>query len=212
MVRVLTICVCLLALSVTAVAQVSVGFSPIYSTQQTHNLFLNSNFENKSISYELEGQIVSGPSLRGYHLFKKSYSAPIELPDAVTLKNYPATFEYSFTASRMEAGIPLRYKGFLIEPFFVDSFTKNCNIIAGDKINYTEELISNTPGLGVFYSQLLYKGNNISAKGFYTPKDNMLEFRYNRFNARNSIGIGYTCRNYGNIKISGPFLNLLLTF
>ena len=212
MVKILAICGCLMTLAITAVAQVSIGFSPIYSTQVTQNAYLNNTFENKSIAYELEAGLVSAATMRAYHLCNKEYNASVSVFDEKEKKALPANFKYCFCASRLEIGIPIHFQGFLIEPFFVDSYTKNCNTVTGDKINYTETLTNNTPGLGLYYSQLLYKGNNISAKGFYTPKDNLLEFRYNRFNNRNSIGLGYTYRIYDNIKISGPSLNLLLTF
>ena len=210
--KIIIIFMSILSIGTIANAQVSIGFSPMYSTQTTQNLFLNSTFENKNISYEFEAGIVSAATIRGYYLGNKEYNATVSVFDEKEKKALPANFKYCFCASRLEIGLPLHFQGFLIEPFFVNSYTKNCNTVVGDKINYAETLTNNSPGLGLYYSQLLYKGNNISAKGFYTPKDNMLEFRYNRFNNRNSIGIGYSYRIYDNIKITGPSLNLLLTF
>ena len=210
--KVIAICMSILALAAIANAQVSVGVSPIYSTQITQNLFLNSVFENKNISCEVEVGLVSICAIRGYHLCNREYNTTVNIFDEKEKKSLPATFTYGFSASRIEIGYPFRLSGALLEPFFVDSYTRNYNTVVGDKINYMDNLTSNTRGLGVYYSQLLYKGNNASIKGFYTPKDYILDFRYNRFNNRAALGLGYSYRVYDNIKISGPSINFLLTF
>jgi len=212
MIKVIAICMSILALATIANAQVSIGVSPIYSTQTTQNLFLNSVFENKNISCEVEIGLVSICTIRGYHLCNREYSAVVSIFDEIEKKNLPASYTYGFSASRIEIGYPFHFSGVLIEPFFVDSYTRNYNTIVGDKINYVDNLTNNTRGLGVYYSQLLYKGNNASIKGFYTPKDYVLDFRYNRFNSRAALGLGYSYRVYDTVKISGPSINLLLTF
>lgn len=210
MVKLLISCMLVLIMSISALGQVSVGFSPLYLSRNTP--ILSNTFSDKGCSFELEAGIVSTLAMRGYHLYNKEYVTQLNLFDTKEKKDLPLNFTYGFSASRIEIGIPLHYKGFLFEPFFIDSYTKNYNTIKGEKIDYANDVVNHSQGLGAFYSQLLYKGNNISIKGFYTTKDNMLDFRYNKFNTKCSVGIGYTYRNYDNIKINGPSLNFLLTF
>ena len=200
----------LLLMASSVVAQVSVGFSTMYTMRNTS--IMGNTFDNKGITYEMGIGLASKLTARGYHLCNKEYNTQLNLFDEKDKKDYLVNFKYGFGASRAEIGIPLFFKGFLIEPFFIDSYTKASNKVIGEKIDYANDVINHSQGLGLYYSQLLYKGNNLSAKGFYTPKDNMLEFQYNRYNSRTSVGIGYSCRTYDKIKISGPSLNLLLTF
>jgi hypothetical protein len=210
MVKILVFCGMLLFMASSVLAQVSVGVSPMLATRNTS--IMGYTFDNRSLSYEAGVGIASKITARGYHLFGKEYITQLNIFDEKEKKDYPVNFKYGFSATRGEIGIPLLYKGFLFEPFFVDSYTRSSNKATGEKITYSNDIINHSQGLGIYYSQLLYKGNNLSAKGFYTPKDNMLEFQYNRFNSRASVGLGYSCRTYENIKVSGPSLNFLLTF
>jgi hypothetical protein len=200
-----------LMMSSLCLAQISVGITPIFSKQVDNNSFINQEISNSNTLYELEGGVVTrGATLRGYHLFNKDYSTGIAISD--DKKSIPAAYSSSFFASRVEIGLPLFFPKFMIEPFFVNSYTKDCFSVVGDKLNYTNSIINNTPGFGVFYSVLLTKGQNTSVKYFITPKDSLLDFRYNWFTSKQSIGIGYTLRTYDNIKISGPFLNFSFSF
>ena len=184
MIRILVSCVILITMVSVSFAQVSVGLSPMYTTRNVS--FFNKTFENKGMTYEAEASLVAGITLRGYYLCNKEYSTQIDVFNEEEQKKSSIDFKYGFRASRAEIGYPFYFKRCFIEPFFIDSYTVSYNTAKGSKLDYANEIINHTQGLGAFYSYLLYNGNNISIKGFYTLKDNMIDLRYNKFNSKSS--------------------------
>ena len=201
----------LLMVSPVYPAQMIASITPIFAKQVT---VLNESFIDRGILYEGDaGVFSSGVALRGYHLFKKSFSNSSSVYDAATKKYVPLSVESSFFASRIELGIPFfSFGGSVIEPFFVNSYTNNCYSVSGEKISYGETRINNTPGLGIMYTQLISRGQSINAKYFSTPKDSLLDLKYNWFRNTSAISAGYTFRTYDHIKIEGPFLAISIIF
>ena len=206
--------VCLMVMGSVANAQVTAGLNTIFYKSVETNYHLGQDFENSGTLYEGFALVnARGVALRGYHLFNKSYSIPACLPAKdKNSKPTPANLDSNFFASRIEMGLPFYYHRALLEPFVVNSYTKNYYTISGDKVNYSKDLTNITPGFGVAYSQIVAGNQNVSAKYFLTPKDSYLNLQYSWFNSKSSMGIGYTFRTYDNIRISGPFLNVSLVF
>jgi hypothetical protein len=201
-----------------ALAQISVGITPLYSRQTTNNSYLNQSFTDAGTKIELDaGIVVKNATFRGYYLFKNTYINTSSVFDPIDKKNLPIQFDSCFGASRVEIGLPLFYPTFMIEPFFINSFTKNCFSISGEKVNYSDNITNNSQGLGIFLSHTFasysnFPKQNISIKYYTTSKDNLIDLRYNRFTNKNSFGFGYTFRTYDNVTVDGPFLNIMYIF
>ena len=206
--------VCLMIMGSVVNAQMSVGLNTIFSKGVETNPRLGQDFDTGGNLFEAQMLAQArGVSLKGFHLFSKSFSAPSFLPPKdKNSKACPVILDSSFFASRVEIGLPFYYPRFTVEPFVVNSFTKNSFTISGDNVNFSKDLVNITPGLGVVYSQLVSGGQNISAKYFLTPRDSLLDIRYNWFSSKNSMGLGYTLRTYDNIRIGGPSLNVSIVF
>lgn len=195
-------------------AEITVGINPIFMDQTLTNPKLYIPITNRGTGAELNvGFFSNKVSMRGYHLFTiKSSSATSILEDAKTSVTKPAELVSTFTATRFEIGMPYINNGTIIEPFFVNSYTKLDTNINIDSLNTSDSINNNTSGLGLFYGQKIVNRQAVYLKGAITPKDKIFDGSYNVVFKNCSFGAGYTYREYENIKITGPMLLLQIAF
>lgn len=199
---------------VPVAAEINIGINPIFMDQTITNSKLVSPFTSRGTGSELNiGFSANNIAMRSYYLcpVKTSFSSTL-VNEGTTVKIKPVDLTTTFTATRFEIGMPYFNNGTIVEPFFVNSYTKLDYTINSDGINIPELLSNNTMGLGLFYGQKIVNRQAIYLKGSATPKDKIFDGTYNVVFKNCNLGAGYTYREYENIKIKGPFISVQLTF
>jgi hypothetical protein len=193
------------------------------------NLNDDLNLDKSCTAYEnYAGVSYDKFSVRGYHFLPKNHSGsgalrPGQYDSKQNGKNdetIPVTAENSFKCNRIEIGAPIFYKGFVVEPFFVNQWTSSNLEIKSTDFTYNQDLKSSTPGGGVLLTQSISPGTQFTFKWFQTSSDKHLDFRYTGFNPLCFWSLGYTYRTFylrsqtGNLQttLQGPVIQAGLIF
>ena len=193
--------------------QFGMGLTPIFSKQNHDNPRLIETFVDRDTLWEISGSLFSkGAALRVSHLFNKNHKFDTILFNAEDKKFLPVAFENSFSATALEVGIPFFTRRFMVEPFFVNSFTNRNWSIVGEKDKFYGAINHSTPGFGVLYNQLLYRDHNLGIKYWVTSKDSLFDVRYTWFKPRSFLCAGYTYRTYGHTRLDGPEISFGMYF
>ncbi len=193
------------------------------------NLNDDLNLDKSSTAYEIyAGVSYDKFSARVYHFLPKNQSGSGALrpgqydakQNAKADETIPVNAENSFRCNRIEIGAPIFYKGFVVEPFFVNQWTAGNLQLKSNYFSYNLDSKSSTPGGGVLLTHSISQGTQLTFKWFQTSSDQHFDIRYTGFNPSYFWSLGYTHRTFnlrsqtGNLQttLQGPVIQAGLIF